>query len=161
MQASRPFRTGATALLLLMAMAAILLVQAAAAGNDPWTQQQTVQPEALARELENSKAAPRVVFVGFQRLYTAGHIRGAEYHGTAGREEGLKELLAWAADLPKDTNLVIYCGCCPMDRCPNIRPAFEGLQKLGFTRLRVLLLPTDFATDWAGKGLPYDHGSAR
>jgi hypothetical protein len=46
-----------------------------------------------------------------------------------------------------------------MERCPNIRPAFKALQGLGFKSLRVLLLSQDFATDWAGKDLPYDKGN--
>lgn len=129
------------------------------ADSDPWTKAQTVQPADLAKELENSRTAPTVIFVGFKRLYTAGHIKGAQYHGTAGSEEGLKELTAWATALPRTMKLVIYCGCCPMERCPNIRPAFKALQYLGFKNVRVLLLPNDFATDWAGKGLPYDKGN--
>lgn len=128
------------------------------ADSDPWTKAQTVQVAELAKQLGDSKTAPIVVFVGFKRLYTAGHIKGAQYHGTAGSEEGLKELTAWAAGIPRTTHLVIYCGCCPMERCPNIRPAFKVLQGLGFKKLRVLLLPQDFATDWAGKGFPYDKG---
>ncbi|HWN75147.1 MAG TPA: hypothetical protein VNO13_05335 [Candidatus Udaeobacter sp.] len=128
------------------------------ADSDPWTKAQTVQTADLAKELGDSKTAPTVVFVGFKRLYTSGHIKGAQYHGTAGSEEGLKELTGWAAGIPRTTNLVIYCGCCPMERCPNIRPAFKALQGLGFKNLRVLVLPQDFATDWAGKGLPYDKG---
>jgi hypothetical protein len=140
----------------LIAMTSSLSLRA---DSDPWTKTQTVQPSDLAKELGDPKAAPKVVFVGFKRLYGAGHIKGAEYHGTAGSEEGLKELTAWAAGLPRSTNLVIYCGCCPLERCPNIRPAFKALQGLGFKSLRVLLLPQDFATDWAGKGLPYDKGN--
>lgn len=129
------------------------------ADSDPWTKSQTVQPADLVREQENPKTAPTVVFVGFKRLYTAGHIKGAQYHGTAGSDEGLKELTSWASSLPRTTNLVIYCGCCPMERCPNVRPAFKALQDLGFKNLRVLLLPTNFETDWANKGLPYDKGN--
>jgi hypothetical protein len=139
----------------LLAVSSSLLL----AGSDPWTKEQTVQPADLAKELEQSKTPPTVIFVGFKRLYTAGHIRGAQYHGTAGSEEGLKELTAWATALPRTANLVIYCGCCPLERCPNIRPAFKALQDLGFKKLRVLLLPNDFATDWAEKGLPYDKGN--
>ena len=45
-----------------------------------------------------------------------------------------------------------------MDRCPNVRPAFKALQDLGFKNVRVLLLPANFATDWADKGLPYNKG---
>jgi hypothetical protein len=144
----------ATACLIALASPASLQ-----ADSDPWTKAQTVQPADLEKELGNSKSAPTVVFVGFKRLYSAGHIKGAQYHGTAGSEEGLKELTTWAAGLPRSTNLVIYCGCCPLERCPNIRPAFKALQGLGFKNLRVLLLPQDFATDWAGKGLPYDTGN--
>jgi len=128
------------------------------ADSDPWTKAQTLQAADLAKELSDSKSAPTVVFVGFKRLYTSGHIKGAQFHGTAGSEEGLKELTAWATGIPRTTNLVIYCGCCPMEKCPNIRPAFKALQGLGFKNLRVLLLPQDFVTDWAGKGLPYDKG---
>lgn len=124
--------------------------------SNPWTAAQTVQPADLLKELAGTKTAPTVLFVGFHRLYNAGHIKGAQYHGTAGKPEGLAELKAWASSLPRNTNLVIYCGCCPMERCPNIRPAFNLLRDLGFTRLRVLLLPTDFAVDWADKGYPYD-----
>ncbi|HET7105893.1 MAG TPA: hypothetical protein VFI38_03720 [Candidatus Acidoferrum sp.] len=128
------------------------------AGSDPWTKAQTVQAADLAKELGDAKNAPTVLFVGFKRLYSSGHIKGAQYHGTAGSEEGLKELAVWVAGIPRTTSLVIYCGCCPMERCPNIRPAFKALQGLGFKNLRVLLLPQDFATDWAGKGYPYDKG---
>jgi len=144
------------AIVLLIALTASLPLRA---DSDPWAKTQTIQPAELAKELGVPKTAPTVVFVGFKRLYSAGHIKGAEYHGTAGSEEGLKELTTWAAGLPRSTNLVIYCGCCPMERCPNIRPAFKALQGLGFKNLRVLMLPQDFATDWAGKGLPYDKGN--
>jgi len=149
---------GAAALLAIGCLITLTIPASTHADSDPWTKSQIVQPADLAKELGNSKNAPTVVFVGFKRLYSAGHIKGAQYHGTAGSEEGLKELTAWAAGLPRSTNLVIYCGCCPMERCPNIRPAFKALQGLGFKNFRVLLLPQDFATDWAGKGLSYDKG---
>ena len=150
---------GIAALLAIAYLIAFASPASLQADSDPWTKAQTVQPADLEKELGNSKSAPTVVFVGFKRLYSAGHIKGAQYHGTAGSEEGLKELTTWAAGLPGSTNLVIYCGCCPLERCPNIRPAFKALQGLGFKNLRVLLLPQDFAADWAGKGLPYDTGN--
>jgi hypothetical protein len=124
----------------------------------PWSDAQTVQPADLNKELANPKTAPVVLFVGFQRLYSAGHIKGALYHGSGGNTEGLAQIKSWAAGLPRSTNLVIYCGCCPLDHCPNLRPAFTALHDLGFTKLRVLMLPTSFEADWANKGLPYDKG---
>lgn len=148
----------AAALLTGITLVAYLSSGPLLADSDPWTKAQTVQTEDLVKELENTKTPPTVVFVGFKRLYTAGHIKGAQDHGTTGSKEGLKELTAWAASLARATNLVIYCGCCPMERCPNIRPSFKALQDLGFKNVRVLLLPTNFETDWAGKGLPYVKG---
>ena len=139
---------------------ALFLIPTRLAQNsiDPWRKTESVEAANLIRELNDPKTAPTIVFVGFQRLYTAGHIKGAQFHGSAGNSDGLKELKSWAASLPKATNLVIYCGCCPMERCPNVRPAFTGLRELGFAKLRVLILPTSFEVDWAEKGYPYDKG---
>ena len=118
----------------------------------------TVQPGDLLKELSDPKSSPTVVFVGFRRLYASGHIKGAQYHGTGNSADGLKELTRWASPLPRSTNLVIYCGCCPMEHCPNVRPAYKVLDGLGFTKVRILLLPTSFEVDWAEKGYAYDKG---
>lgn len=147
---------------LVLSLSLLLLVlpftNAQYSAGDPWTAAQTVQPADFAKELAAGKSKPTVLFVGFQRLYSAGHINGAQYHGSGGRPEGLAEIKKWAEPLPRSTNLVIYCGCCPLDHCPNLRPAFTTLHDLGFTNLRVLILPTSFAVDWAEKGLPYEKG---
>jgi hypothetical protein len=127
--------------------------------TDPWSSTQVVQPADLARELtDKSLTLPTVVYVGFRALFAGGHIPGATFHGTVSTEEGLSELKKWADALPRTTNLVIYCGCCPFEKCPNIRPAFTALNGMGFTKLRVLALPTSFATDWADKGYPLQKG---
>jgi thiosulfate/3-mercaptopyruvate sulfurtransferase len=125
---------------------------------DPWTASQTMQPADLAKEGTGGKSGSTILFVGFQRLYTAGHIQGAQFHGSGGSTEGLAEIKKWAASLPRSTDLVIYCGCCPMEKCPNIRPAFSALREMGFTNFRVLILPNSFAADWAEKNLPYEKG---
>ena len=111
------------------------------------------------KELASSKNPPTVLFVGFRRLYAAGHIHGAEFHGSAGSEDGLKELNAWAAKLPRSTSLVIYCGCCPFGKCPNVGPAFNALHEMGFSHVRVLALPDNFNDDWIGKGFPVEKGT--
>jgi thiosulfate/3-mercaptopyruvate sulfurtransferase len=133
-------------------------VSATFSQSTPWGDSQTVQPAELNKELANPKTAPLVLFVGFQRLYSAGHIKGSQFHGSGGSAEGLAQIKSWAAALSRSTKFVIYCGCCPMGDCPNIRPAFSALHDLGFSNLRVLILPTSFEADWANKGLPYDKG---
>jgi thiosulfate/3-mercaptopyruvate sulfurtransferase len=130
----------------------------AQSASDPWATAQTVQPAELATELARRDSTLMVLFVGFQRLYTAGHIKGAHYHGSGGSAEGLVDIKKWARSLPRATHLVLYCGCCPMEKCPNLRPAFSALQEMGFTNLRVLILPSSFAVDWVEKGWPYEKG---
>ena len=140
----------------------------------PWVQGQTgqrtnsealptsqlVQPADLARELAsaNADSRPTIVYVGFRTLFAGGHIPGATYHGSASTQQGLADIKQWAASLPRTTNLVIYCGCCPFERCPNIRPAFALFRDMGFTRLRVLELHTSFAVDWADKNYAVEKG---
>jgi thiosulfate/3-mercaptopyruvate sulfurtransferase len=127
--------------------------------TDPWTAAQTVQPAELARELGDKNGTPStIVYVGFHTLFAGGHIPGATFHGSASTEQGLSDLKKWADTLPRTTNLVIYCGCCPFEKCPNIRPAFSALDSMGFKKLRVLVLPTNFATDWVDKGYPIQKG---
>jgi hypothetical protein len=65
-----------------------------------------------------------------------------------------------SANVPKNADIVIYCGCCPMDKCPNVRPAYRALKELGFTNVRVLSLPTNIHTDWDSKDYPSEGASA-
>ncbi len=99
-----------------------------------------------------------VICVGFHTLFAGGHIPGASFHGSTSTQQGFADLKKWADSLPRSVNLVIYCGCCPFDKCPNIRPAYTALSNMGFNKLRVLVLPTNFATDWVDKGYPIQKG---
>jgi thiosulfate/3-mercaptopyruvate sulfurtransferase len=128
--------------------------------TDPWPSSQVLQSADFVRELAGAKGAnsPTIVYVGFRTLFEGGHVPDASFHGTASKEEGLAELKKWMATLPRSANLVIYCGRCPFDRCPNIRPAYKALNELGFTHVRVLVLPTSFAADWVEKGYPMQKG---
>ena len=127
---------------------------------NPWIPAQTVSPDAFAAEIAQKKEhQPIVVNVGVRILFDGAHIPGAVYHGPASSEQGLSDLKNYAENLPKDSEIVIYCACCPMEKCPNIRPAFLAMQELGFKNFRVLILPTSFAADWVEKGYPIQKGS--
>jgi thiosulfate/3-mercaptopyruvate sulfurtransferase len=149
--------------LLFAASAALVFIPAIhgdeKSSSSPWATAQTVQAADLAQELKDKKAtAPTIVYVGFRALFAGGHIPGATFHGTASTEQGLSDLKKWADALPRTSSVVIYCGCCPFEKCPNIRPAFTALNGMGFKKLRVLVLSTNFATDWAGKSYPLEKG---
>ncbi len=127
--------------------------------TEPWTDAQTASPADLVKELSaKTKNPPLVIYVGDRNLYEGAHIPGAICHGPAFDPAGLADLKKWAERIPRSSNLVIYCGCCPLSKCPNIRPAFEALRAMGFRRLRVLLLPDNFYKDWYSKGYPVQKG---
>ena len=127
---------------------------------DPWSNAQVLHAADLASELGNRKGpdTPTIIYVGFRTLFEGGHIPGASFQGTTSKENGLADLKKWVASLPRSRNLVIYCGCCPFDKCPNVRPAYKALHEMGFTHVRVLVLPTSFAADWVEKAYPLQRG---
>jgi hypothetical protein len=119
-----------------------------------------IQPRDLAAELTpgGRAARPVVLQVGPNVLYRSKRIPEAVNAGPAGRPEGLDLLKNTAANMARDREIVLYCGCCPWDRCPNIRPAVELLRRMGFTRVKALYLPTDFKADWIDRGYPAETG---
>lgn len=109
-----------------------------------------MQPANLA----STKSQPAIFYVGFPVLYRAARITGAVLAGPGSKPEGLDSLTKALRLLPRDREIVLYCGCCPFQKCPNIRPAYQAAAKLGFSRIRVLVLETNLHTDWIAKGYP-------
>ncbi len=142
-----------------VAVAALGLTLAAADEPDPWKPSDLIQPATLAARLSSSEPKPKILYVGFPILYRSTHIAGAELAGPASKPDGLERLKQIAAKLPRDRELIIYCGCCPWDHCPNVRPAFRLLHGMGFTRLKLVTSPTNLSTDWISKGYPVEHGA--
>lgn len=114
-----------------------------------WTPNQLVEPSVLANEITSGKDVPLIISVG------PGAIIPQSFNaGMASTPEGLNALSARLDSLPKDTKIVIYCGCCPFEHCPNVRPAIDVLKEKGFTNYYLLNLPTNIKTDWMSKGFP-------
>jgi thiosulfate/3-mercaptopyruvate sulfurtransferase len=118
-----------------------------------------LQPATLAATLQSDSAVrPLVLQVGFRKLFDEAHIIGAEYAGPGGASVGLALLRERVAKLPKDSAIVIYCGCCPWEHCPNMGAAFSELRRLGFRNVKALYIAHDFGTDWIEKGYPVTKG---
>jgi len=142
----------------LVAASSLMVV---AQEKDPWTAAEFLEPAKLAAILESKDGKkPFVICTAFPVLYRAKHIAGAKFAGPGARAEGLDSLKALVKDLPKDTDIVVYCGCCPMKQCPNLRPAFRVLKEMGFTKIRALNIPTNMSTDWYAHNYPSEAGSA-
>lgn len=120
---------------------------------------QLIQPDELNRLLHTSGAEkPLILQVGSHLMFAQAHIAGAEYAGPGSQSEGVQQLRGRVASLARGTYIVLYCGCCPWNRCPNVGPAYQLLQGMGFTRVKVLYLAGNFGDDWANKGFPVESG---
>ena len=113
-----------------------------------------IQPKEMAAGLGES--APAIIHVGPNVLYRSKHIPGSLYAGPGNTEKGIELLKAAVEKLPRTREIAIYCGCCPWDRCPNIKPAAEALRAMGFEKVKAVYLPTNFKTDWIDQNLPVE-----
>ena len=127
--------------------------------TDPWQAVDLFKPEDLARSLTATNSEkPLLLFVGYSLPYQGGHIPGSKFIGQASKPEGIQALIGEVQDQPRERQIVLYCGCCPWDKCPNIRPAFRAVRGLGFKNLKVLYLPNRFQQDWTAQGFPVQKG---
>lgn len=133
---------------------ALTLAAAAVAADLP-----VAQPADVAARLRTAKGAvPSILYVGPNVLFRSKHIPGSVYAGMAAHPEGLASLRKVAAGLPRNREVLVYCGCCPWDKCPNVRPAVEELKRMGFTRVKAIYMENGFAKDWVDRGYPFDQG---
>ena len=118
--------------------------------NDPWTPQQLLAPADLAKVLNNPKAPQPIIYsIGMQAI-----VKGSIDIGPTMRAENLNTLKQKLGKLAKNSQIVVYCGCCPFSRCPNVRPAMELLKSMQFTNYKLLNLPQNVKVDWIDKGYP-------
>jgi thiosulfate/3-mercaptopyruvate sulfurtransferase len=118
-----------------------------------------IQPEELVKLLQSSTGErPLLIQVGSHVLFSQAHIPGAEYIGPASTVGGLQQLRQRVESLPREKFIVIYCGCCPWSHCPNVKPADDMLESMGFTNVKVLYIANNFGADWVDKGYPVAKG---
>jgi hypothetical protein len=124
-----------------------------------------IQPSEVAGrlvgQLDGTAPPTTIFFVGPDVLYRGKHIPGAIYAGPASQSEGLDLLKKAVARLDRDHQIIVYCGCCPWDKCPNIKPAMALLHEMGFTHAKAMFVETRFAKDWTEKGYPVEDGMPR
>ena len=128
-------------------------ISTSAQTNDPWKPDQLLEPQALVNLIRANKgnALPAILNIG-----SVGNIKGAIDVGPASEADGIAELKKQLKSISKDKLVVIYCGCCPLFKCPNVRPAFKLLAAEGYTNIKVLNLKTNLKTDWIDKKFPMD-----
>jgi thiosulfate/3-mercaptopyruvate sulfurtransferase len=133
---------------------ATLLVLAAVIGvgqtANPVASGDFLEPDKLATMLKNPKEKQPVVF----NVGPMDNIKGAINIGPGSKQANLDKLKKSIANVPKDKIIVVYCGCCPMRVCPNVKPAYNLLTGLGYKNTKILDLKQNLKTDWIDQGFP-------
>jgi len=133
------------------ALAQITPIQSNPLGlKDPWVKTDLIEPADLADAIK-AKKAPVIFNIG-----SVQDIKGAVHIGAGNKAENIGNLKKAAAALPKGTKIVVYCGCCPFAKCPNIRPAFNALKTAGLKNVKLLNLTDNLNTNWTSKGYPLE-----
>jgi thiosulfate/3-mercaptopyruvate sulfurtransferase len=117
-----------------------------------------MNPEDLVKILQSGKEKPLMLQVGSHMLFLQAHIPGSEYVGAASTAAGLQQLRKRVDSLPRNKFIVLYCGCCPWNHCPNAKPADDAMHAMGFTNVKVLYISDNFGTNWVDKGYPTAKG---
>ena len=127
----------------------ILTMDSRAQNPVNWTNEQLIEPSELATDISNKKDLPVIISIG-----PGATIPASADIGMVNNKEGLEKLKLKLNSLPKEKKVVIYCGCCPFEHCPNVRPAIDVLKELKFTNYFLLNIPHNIKKDWIDKGYP-------
>ena len=114
----------------------------------PWKPTELMEPGELNAAISANKA-PVIFNIG-----SVEDIKGALHIGPLSETANLEKLKITLASHKKSTEMVIYCGCCPFGKCPNIRPAYKLLKDAGFTNTKVLNLYVNLRNNWTSAGYP-------
>jgi len=120
-----------------------------AQNTENWTRKDLTEPSSLAALIRANKTLPVLFNVGPSAI-----IPGSIDIGMVKDEKNLEKFKNELGKLPLNTNLLIYCGCCPFEHCPDVRPAIALLQKMKFTNYHLLNIPHNIKADWIDKGYP-------
>lgn len=157
----RGLRPATLLLLALVALGPSFPARAESAGASPtsFADAKKLTPEELAKTLKATGGEkPAIFHVGFKVLFVQAHVPGSQYAGPGSSPAGLEAIRKAVAAFPKAKPIVLYCGCCPWERCPNMEQPWRALVSAGFTNVSLLYIPKNFGQDWVSKGYPSESG---
>lgn len=120
--------------------------------QEPIKKEQLISTEDLAKKLTDQKAIKPVIF----NVGPVNQIKTAIKVGAVSTAEGFAKFKTEVAKISKDKEIVVYCGCCSSQNCPNIRPAIKYLNDNGYKKSKILDIPTGIKEDWVQKDYPIE-----
>jgi thiosulfate/3-mercaptopyruvate sulfurtransferase len=134
---------------LLTAVVTVTMLAAKAQNPPNWTEKQLLEPATLAGMMNKKAKLPLIYSVGPGAL-----IPGSIDIGMTNDKANMDKLKKELSGKDRKSAIVLYCGCCPFEHCPNVRPAIALLQEMKFTNYQLLNLPKNLKSDWVSKGYP-------
>ncbi len=116
-----------------------------------WKMKQLITVEDLVQKTSSESANKNLVILNTGPVED---IPGAINIGPVENQKYIDKLAAVLDTIPTTKEIVIYCGCCPLAVCPNLKPAYDMLKKRKYKSYHVLLLEHDLQEDWIDKGHP-------
>ena len=92
----------------------LIFISQRASGQNPinWTTDQLIEPSALSAMIKSDKEIPVIFSIGPGAV-----VPHSNDIGMINESENMKKFKEQLSNLPKDTQIVIYCGCWPYDVC--------------------------------------------
>lgn len=120
--------------------------------NNIFKTEQIKDAAELAKIIKDPKAVKPAIF----NVGPMPQIKGAVKSGIGASLSGQEQFEYDISKLPKNKEVIVYCGCCKLKTCPNIKPVLDMLNTKGFKNAKVLNLPNNLQEDWIDKGFPMD-----
>ena len=135
----------------LVVVVSCLFVSQLVSAQNPinWSMEQLMEPAVLPNNINSKKDVPLIINIG-----PSATIPNSIDVGMVNSAEGLSNLKTALSKVDKKKIVVVYCGCCPYEHCPNVRPAINALKELKFNNYYLLNLPQNIKKDWIDKGYP-------
>jgi hypothetical protein len=119
-------------------------------GQEPWRIDQLMEPADLAQLINDPKMAQPILF----SIGPSAVIKNSIDIGAVNDKVNWEKLRLELGKLSPDAQVVIYCGCCPFNHCPNIRPAFNLMNEMKFKNHKLLNLTKNIKVNWIDKDYP-------
>lgn len=115
-----------------------------------WKEKQLTSPELLAQRIAKNDTSNLLIL----NTGPVEDIKGAVNIGAVEDAKNLAKLKDYLQQVPRNKEVILYCGCCPLSVCPNLHPAYDLLKEMKFSQYKVLRLTHDLQEDWIDKGYP-------
>ena len=119
-------------------------------GEEPWRTDQLMEPADLAQLINDPRMPQPILF----SIGPSAVIKNSIDIGAVNDKVNWEKLRLELAKLSPDAQVVIYCGCCPFNHCPNIRPAFTLMNEMKLTNHKLLNLTKNIKVNWIDNGYP-------